>query len=328
VSVTGPHARNAEQPVTNSDAGATRARRDMTCRAAGVTDPGRKRPQNQDNYLIVELTQREGAVVLRPEIGSGDGRAAAEFDLDDAGALLVVADGMGGAPGGQLASGLACSFILAELQASWHPERERTAPRLVEHLKNAVSAANRHIRGHAVRHLEFMGMGTTVTAAGVLDGVLVIAQVGDSRAYLVRDGILTQLTHDQSLVQQLIDHNILTAEQAEESEQANIVLQAVGAQSSIEVGLTTHELCRDDCLVMCSDGLYRVVRPEEISAVVRDARDSASVAERLVSLANERGAPDNVTVVAARFAGSDFPSLTAADVLIGPAIPVRAQQRS
>jgi len=322
VSVTEPYVRDDEQPVSNSAGGAsaTRPRRDMTCRAAGVTDPGRKRPQNQDNYLIVELTQRDGAVVLRPEIGSGDGRAAADFDLDDAGALLLVADGMGGAPGGQLASGLACSFILAELQASWHPEQERTAARLVEHLKNAVSAANRHIRGHAVRHLELTGMGTTVTAAGVLDGVLVIAQVGDSRAYHVRDGLVTQLTHDQSLVQQLIDHNIITPEQAEESEQASVVLQALGAQSSIEVGLTTHELYREDWLVVCSDGLYRVVRPEEISAVVRDARDSAAVAERLVSLANERGAPDNVTVVAARFEGSGFPRSTPLDALMLPAM--------
>jgi serine/threonine protein phosphatase PrpC len=301
-----------EERVTTSASGssATRPPRDMRCRAAGVTDPGRKRPQNQDNYLIVELTQREGAVVLRPEIGSGDGRAAAEFDLDDAGALLLVADGMGGAPGGELASGLACSFILAELQASWHPEPERTAPRLSEHLKNAVSAANRHIRGHAVRHLELTGMGTTVTAAGVLDGILVIAQVGDSRAYLVRDGVVTQLTHDQSLVQQLLDNSIITAEEAEHSEQANVVLQALGTQPSIEVGLTTHRLCREDWLVVCSDGLYRVVRAEEISAVVAGAPDSASVAERLVSLANERGAPDNVTVVAARFYGLGFPSMT------------------
>jgi serine/threonine protein phosphatase PrpC len=302
--------------------------RDMRCRAAGVTDPGRKRPQNQDNYLIVELTQREGAVVLRPEVGSGDGRAAAEFDLADAGVLLLVADGMGGAAGGKLASGLACSFILAELQVSWHEERERTAPRLIEHLKNAVSAANRHIRDHAVRHPELMGMGTTVTAAGVLDGILGIAQVGDSRAYLVRDGIVTQLTHDQSLVQQLMDHGIITAEEAEKSEQASVVLQALGAQPSIEVDLTSHRLCRDDWLVVCSDGLYRVVRPEEISVVVAEAQDSASVAERLVSMANERGAPDNVTVVAARFEGSDLPRVTAAYEVMQPAIPVPAQRRS
>lgn len=276
------------------------------CQAAAFTDPGRKRAQNQDSFLIAALTSGDG-VVLRAEVGAADGRAAAELELDDAAALLVVADGMGGAAAGRLASGLACSFILAELQASWLVEPQRTAARFIEHLRNAVSAANRQIRDHASRNPEYTGMGTTVTAVGIVEALVCIAQVGDSRAYRVRGGTITQLTHDQSLVQQLLDTGLITAEQAAQSEQGNLILQALGVDPTVTVDLTSHDLWRGDCIVVCSDGLYRVVRAEEIAAATAGARDSAAAAEWLVSLANERGAPDNVTVIAARFDGPSLP---------------------
>lgn len=277
--------------------------RTITCRVAAATDPGRKRSQNQDNFLIVGMTDGDGDVVFRPDVGAAEGRAAVELDLDRSVALLVVADGMGGAAAGRLASGLACSFILAELQASWLAEAERSAPRFATHLRNAVSSANRQINDHAARNPEYTGMGTTVTAVGVVGATACIAQVGDSRAYLVRGGGAEQLTHDQSLVQQLLDNGLITAEQAASSAQGNLILQALGVEPTVSVDVTSHELLRGDCIVVCCDGLYRVVRADEIAATVVDSLDTTFAAASLVSLANERGAPDNVTVIAARFDG-------------------------
>ena len=275
----------------------------ITCRAAAATDPGRKRTQNQDNFLIVGLTDGEGDIVFRPGVDAAEGRATVELDLDRTIALLVVADGMGGAAAGRLASGLACSFILAELQASWLAEAERTAVRFATHLRNAVSSANRQIHDHATRNPEYAGMGTTVTAVGVVGATACIAQVGDSRAYLVRAGGIEQLTHDQSLVQQLLDNGLITSEQAAASEQGNLILQALGVEPTVTVDLTSHDLLRGDCVVVCCDGLYRVVRADEIAATVVGSLDTMFAATSLVALANERGAPDNVTVIAARFDG-------------------------
>ena len=282
--------------------------RAITCRVGAVTDPGRKRTQNQDNFLIVGLTDGDGDIVLRPGPDDAGGRASVELDLDRAVALLVVADGMGGAAAGRLASGLACSFILAELQASWLSEAERTAARFATHLHNAVSSANRQIHDHARRNPEFTGMGTTLTAVGVVGATACIAQVGDSRAYLVRGAGVAQLTHDQSLVQQLLDNGLITAEQAAASEQGNLILQALGVEPTVRVDLTSHELLRGDCIVVCCDGLYRVVRADEIASAVVDSLDTTFATTALVSLANERGAPDNVTVIAARFDGPGLPA--------------------
>jgi protein phosphatase len=281
----------------------------ISCRAAAATDPGRRRTENQDDFLIVALTDGDGDIVLRPRVGAAEVRAAVELDLDRSIALLVVADGMGGAAAGRLASGLACSFILAELQASWLAEGDGTAARFAAHLRNAVSSANRQIHAHALRNPEYAGMGTTATAVGVVGDTACIAQVGDSRAYLVRAGGIEQLTHDQSLVQQLLDNGLITSDQAAVSEQGNLILQALGVAPTVTVEITSHELLRGDCVVICCDGLYRVVRADEIAAAVIESLDTTFVATSLVSLANERGGPDNITVIAARFDGPGLPIL-------------------
>lgn len=158
-------------------------------------------------------------------------------------------------------------------------------------------------------------MGSTVTAAGVYDGYLYIAQVGDSRAYLVRGGMATQLTHDQSLVQQMIDAGALSPEDAEKSGHGNVILQALGVKPDVSVDVTYQELRRNDFLLVCSDGLYRVVRPDEIATVVDRLREPDAVCEELIVLANERGAPDNVTVATSRFYGRGLPEARPADVV-------------
>jgi protein phosphatase len=146
-------------------------------------------------------------------------------------------------------------------------------------------------------------MGTTTTAAGVLNDHLYLTQVGDSRAYLIRGGQAHQITKDQSLMQRLVEAGELTEEEAAQSERRNIILQALGPDPKVKVDLTHQEVRRGDILVLCSDGLSGQVKKEEIAKIVTQAKDLSAACEQLIALANERGGPDNITVVIARFDG-------------------------
>jgi serine/threonine protein phosphatase PrpC len=146
-------------------------------------------------------------------------------------------------------------------------------------------------------------MGTTVTAAGVYGGEMYLAQIGDSRAYLVRGSEAIQLTKDQSLMQRLVDAGELTEDEAEQSERRNIILQALGPDPRVKVDLTHQSLRRGDTLILCSDGLSGLVRREEFAQLAAAHHDLPSLCSALIDLANERGGPDNITVVAAHFEG-------------------------
>lgn len=276
----------------------------VAVRTAGATHPGQRRTENQDNFLISDLSAAENPVTLRPAATPAGADGEARIEVGAHGALLVVADGMGGAAAGRLASGLACTFVLAELQEGWRGEAQPTARRFARRVGEAVEKANGRIWHHAQRHADTTGMGSTITAAGVLQDVVYIAQVGDSRAYLVREGAITQLTRDQSLVQQMVDAGAMTPEDAERSTQGNIILQALGVKPTVEVDVTSQQLRRGDCLILCSDGLHRVVRPDEMVAAVVRLQAPHRICDFLVALANERGGPDNVTVVCALLEGS------------------------
>ena len=171
-------------------------------------------------------------------------------------------------------------------------------------IKIATKAANEQINAFALAHPEFRGMGTTATIAGVLGDTLYLAQVGDSRAYLVRDGVARQITKDQSLMQKLIEAGELTEEEAEQSERRNIILQALGPEPTIKVDLTHQVVRRGDTLVLCSDGLSGQVTKDEIAAIVTEETDLTIACKRLIDRANENGGPDNITVIVARFDGS------------------------
>lgn len=267
---------------------------------AGRSDAGRRRSENQDHFLIADLTPPEGGLLVRPGAGAVASDVTARVSVGERGVLLLVADGMGGAAAGRLASGLASTFIFADLQEGWQDELEPLPERFTERLKQAVENANRRIQQHALRNPETTGMGTTATVAGVLGGHLYLAQVGDSRAYLLRGDRALQLTRDQSLVQQMVDAGAMTAEEAERSTHGNVILQALGVDAQVTVAMSEQPLLPGDVLLLCSDGLYRVVRPEELPQLVQESPDPAGACERLVALANERGAPDNVTVIVAR----------------------------
>jgi PPM family protein phosphatase len=268
----------------------------LTARAR--TDLGRTRDHNEDAFLVADLTSRT------TDITHGDSHR-----VGPRGSLFLVADGMGGAAAGELASSMAADLIFRHLLTTWSTESEVNAEQFTRHLKEAVELANARIHQYSKEHPDVRGMGTTATVVGVLDQTLYLAQVGDSRAYLVRDEVATQITKDQSLMQRLVDAGELTEEEAEQSERRNIILQALGPDAKIRVDLTWQELRRGDTLVICSDGLSGQVKREEIATLVRESRDLDALCDRLITLANERGGPDNITVVVARFDGDGLPEV-------------------
>ncbi len=259
----------------------------------GKTDLGRTRDHNEDRFLVADLTRK--AASLLPEVR--------QHDIGPRGTLLVVADGMGGAAAGELASEMATDTIYDHLVNTWHAEHEVTPQRFAYRLKEAVEVANASIHAHAKAHPEVRGMGTTTTAAGVLNDHLYLTQVGDSRAYLIRGGQAHQITKDQSLMQRLVEAGELTEEEAAHSERRNIILQALGPDPKVKVDLTHQEVRRGDILLLCSDGLSGQVKKEEIAKIVTGSKDLGAACEQLIALANERGGPDNITVVIARFDG-------------------------
>lgn len=269
--------------------------RDKTIRVEvfAKTDLGRTRDHNEDRFLVADLTRK--AASLQPEVRA--------HTIGPRGTLLVVADGMGGAAAGELASEMATDTIYDHLVKTWNAEQEATPQRFAYRLKEAVEAANTSIHAHAKAHPEVRGMGTTTTAAGVLNDHLYLTQVGDSRAYLIRGGQAHQITKDQSLMQRLVEAGELTEEEAAQSERRNIILQALGPDPKVKVDLTHQEVRRGDVLVLCSDGLSGQVKKEEIARVVTEHHDLSSACDKLIALANERGGPDNITVVIARFDG-------------------------
>ena len=237
-----------------------------------------------------------GNATLQPEVRT--------HAVGDRGSLFMVADGMGGAAAGEIASAMAIDVVLGELrnavtEAEAAPSREIFAASL----KRATATANAAIHSYALEHPEYRGMGTTATIAGVLGDTLYLAQVGDSRAYLVRDGVARQITKDQSLMQKLIEAGEITEEEAEQSERRNIILQALGPESAIKVDLTHQQVRRRDTLVLCSDGLSGQVKIDEIARVATDEPDLMQVCKQLIDRANENGGPDNITVIAVRFDG-------------------------
>jgi PPM family protein phosphatase len=259
----------------------------------GRTDVGRMREHNEDAFVVADLSRNNAT--LQPEVRT--------HVVGDRGTLFMVADGMGGAAAGEIASAMAIEAVLRELAAALSAPEPPTEDAFATAMKRATSAANAEIHMFAVEHPEFRGMGTTATVAGVLGDCVYLSQVGDSRAYLVRDGVAQQITKDQSLMQKLIEAGELTEEEAEQSERRNIILQALGPEANIKVDLTAQQLREGDTLVLCSDGLSGQVRSDEIARVVTEERDLTAACKRLIDRANENGGPDNITVIVARFEG-------------------------
>ncbi|WP_396219445.1 PP2C family protein-serine/threonine phosphatase [Gemmatimonas sp.] len=265
----------------------------VVARVFALTDVGRTREHNEDTFLVADL---ESGTPFDFADGSHD------IPIDPHGVLFLVADGMGGAASGELASSMAGSVVLDALQGTW-TAMDPSPLAFAETLRDATALANARIHQYARENPEHRGMGTTATIAGLLDDRLFVVQVGDSRAYLVRDGHIEQLTKDQSLMQRLVEAGELTAEEAEVSERRNIILQALGPDAQITIDLTHQQVCRGDTLILCSDGLSGLVRADEIARASNEEQTMRAICTRLVERANERGGHDNITVIAVRFDG-------------------------
>ena len=263
---------------------------DITIEVFGKTDVGLVREHNEDNFLVADVT---GAV------RAADARAPFTFPVGDKGALLLVCDGMGGAAAGEVASQMAVDSIYDAL-ATADPQARDAFARLV---RRAVQQANERIFNQSRDNQSERGMGTTCTVAALVDDTLVVAQIGDSRCYILRDGKLAQVTKDQSLAWQLIEAGAMTADEAKAFEHANIILQALGVQERVEVVLSQVPLRKGDVALLCSDGLHGPVTDEEILAVLIGEQDLQKAGESLIGKALDRDGPDNITVVLARFDG-------------------------
>lgn len=236
-------------------------------RIAGATDTGRRRPENQDAM---------------------DWRLAP----DGASAVAVVADGVGGRPGGARASGLAVNAVVDRFDGGW-PDSPDAVDRS---LQEAVAAANRSIRGARDADPKYAQMATTLIVAAARAAGVALAHVGDSRAYHYRTGVLSRLTRDHTVAQQMVDDGVLRPEQLDRVPYANVLSRAVGAAETVEAAFNTTSWQPGDRVLLCSDGLNAALAEDTIAAVLAEP-DLAGAAARLIDESNRAGAPDNVTVL-------------------------------
>lgn len=232
------------------------------------TDIGLQRESNQDSYAAGELP---GSV-----------------------AWAVVCDGMGGAAGGNYASSTAVKVISERITSSYRGGMSASSIRNM--LTSAIAAANISVYDMSKSDPELTGMGTTVVVAIVVDNNVFIAHAGDSRAYILSDGSLNQLTKDHSIVQEMIDHGTLTPDEARVDPRKNIITRALGVDSELRIDFDIADIDENDVLILCTDGLTNFVEPQEIYELTDDGK-FYEYAERLVARANSNGGGDNITVV-------------------------------
>ncbi len=248
------------------------------------SDIGRVRENNEDSFRLV------------PGVG-----------------LFVLSDGMGGQAHGEMASRIAVEMVVTHCREAqdnsslpYPGEHHSKFSEKTNRLVTAVHLANRAVHEAAQAIPNHHGMGATLVAAWIDQRRLSVANVGDSRAYLLRSGQLEQLTEDHSLVAEQVRIGVLTPEQASQSEMQSVLTRALGAEEEVEVDSSEQLLLDGDRLLLCSDGLTRMVSNEQIARVILDSAGPQQAADRLVELANEAGGADNVTVVVLQFgAGSD-----------------------
>jgi protein phosphatase len=263
----------------------------------GLTDRGRVRKENQDQFLIASVHKAlKIHLTSLPESGQGDQVSRSK------GWLFLVADGVGGVPGGQQASGTALRAIAdyvtdaMDLYAQFGPEVE---PGLLEELRHSVEKSHEVVLAEAEREHGHRGMATTLTMVMARWPRAYLVHVGDSRCYRLRAGKLELLTRDQTLAQALVDAGALAPERKEESALKHVLWSAVGG-SEAKIEVSAEDLKWDDVMLLCSDGLTKHVTDEEIREALLTDDSAPAICQRLVSLANDRGGSDNVTVVVAR----------------------------
>lgn len=278
---------------------------------------GRVRRGNEDNYLLLNIT-RERAWTSSQDSGEFVIESQ-QFDVDENGVVLAVSDGMGGALAGEVASKMAvesvCEKLLHVDDADETLTPEAMDYNLIARLYNATVYANYLVHNQGRSDAQFQGMGATFTGMGLTPRGVDIIQVGDSRAYLVRNERIYQVTKDQSLVQQLIDAQQISPEEAETHTLKNVILQALGAQNEIYPVSARLVPCRSDVMLLCSDGLSNKVSAASMQRIVTENFDKLEIAcAELVKEANENGGEDNITVVLAKLIGDGLNAAEGEDV--------------
>lgn len=270
---------------------------------------GRVRKGNEDNYLVLNISgakrwtgsQDDSEFIIESQV----------FEIDDNGVVIAVSDGMGGALAGEVASTMAVETVSEKLLDQDIDQTLEPAAYdhfLISKLYEATLYANYLIHNQGRTDPQFQGMGATFTGIGVTPTAADIIQVGDSRAYLIRNGKIYQVTKDQSLVQQLIDAQQISEAEAETHTLKNVILQALGAQNEIYPVSARVEPHKDDVFLLCSDGLSNKVSAGSMQRIVVDNFDKLENAcVELVREANENGGEDNITVVLAKFTGEGLP---------------------
>lgn len=235
----------------------------------GLTDPGCVRTQNQDSYQIEQLDRHS--------------------------MLCVVCDGMGGAKSGNIASTLAVDVFVQEVKRSWTSNLDQE--KLEQMLRGAVKLANFTVYDQAAQFEEFEGMGTTLAAVLIRGREITVVNVGDSRVYKVDKNGIQMLTKDHSLVQMMVDRGDLAPEMARSYPGKNYITRAIGTETVVECDLYRNKVEKGDYLLLCSDGLSNMMDDQEILFEVVHGVNKQQCCQRLLDIAKNRGAPDNVTSV-------------------------------
>jgi len=273
-------------------------RRPLKAAYFGLTDRGKVREANEDQFLVADLVKAlriRHTSVPQAELQHSSDRCY----------LFVVADGIGGHAGGERASALAIDSLERFVLESWQwfgNLRGRDGDELFADFQRAVAKVNSRVLAEAGSHPGLGGMGTTLTLAFCLNAELFVAHAGDSPCYLYRDDRLYRLTADHTLAEELVRKGAMSPEEAAQSRWSHVVTNAVGG-SSPEVTVELHKvaLLPRDVLLLCSDGLTGLVSEAEVARTLHDEPDPETVCRRLVDRANDTGGRDNITVVVARF---------------------------
>jgi serine/threonine protein phosphatase PrpC len=270
----------------------------LSVRSFGITDQGRRRPANEDQFLIAELTKTM-------TIAHTSLRGPSAVLSDERGQLLLVADGMGGHAAGERASALAVAVIeqFTVNTFKWFLQDDEPGPdSAASEFAAALNQADAAIIRESEANPELQGMGTTLTLAYAVGPQLFVLHVGDSRAYLFRAGTLRQLTQDHTVVAEMVERGELRPEQASQHRLRHVITNVLGGRErGVRAEAQVVDLQADDGLLLCSDGLTEMVSADDITQVLSADEEPERAARRLIELANERGGHDNITVIVARF---------------------------
>ncbi|MDR2614240.1 MAG: Stp1/IreP family PP2C-type Ser/Thr phosphatase [Candidatus Accumulibacter sp.] len=245
-------------------------------------------------------------IVARTDPGKVRGHNEDAVFIDPARGLAILADGMGGYNAGEVASGIATSFLASALETSFFDPVDGVSeaggrPSASDSFAESIRQANLAIYNAACSEPVYAGMGTTLVMALFFDNRITVAHIGDSRLYRLRDGRFTAMTRDHSLLQEQIDRGMISTEEARFARNKNLVTRALGVEPSVESEIHTYDARPGDIYLLCSDGLNDMVSDEEIHQILRRRPDDlAMAADRLVWAANEHGGRDNVSVILIR----------------------------